>query len=92
MRHNGCVFCAREIPDHQLACDRCRPLVKKLDRKRRRTFEREENRLKNLAELQASIERLKKESRHITEQIIEYLREWVEKAKKKEEQSHGGDT
>ena len=82
MTNTWCAFCAREIPGDRLVCDKCRPLVKKLDRKSQKILKREEKRLKNLAELLASIEPLKRKSVRITEQTIEYLRRVVENAKK----------
>lgn len=84
MSLNWCVFCAREIPGDRLACDKCRPLVDKLDRKSRRLFKREEKRLKDLAELLAGIEPLKRQSTRLTKQGLEYLRETIEKVKKEE--------
>jgi hypothetical protein len=75
---NWCVFCTCEVPDDRLACDKCRPLVDKLDRKRQRLFKREEKRLKEFAELQATIERLKRDSARLKLQKIDHIRDWLE--------------
>lgn len=86
MSLNWCVFCAREIPGDRLVCDKCRPLVDKLDRKSRRIFKREEKRIKDLAELLAKIEPLKRQSTRLTKQTLDYLQKVIEKAKKEEEE------
>lgn len=83
MSHNWCVFCGDKISVDRLACDQCRPLVKELDRKRRRTFEREEKRLQDLANLWAAIQPLKREGNRLMERAVKLLREYL---KEKEEQ------
>ena len=72
MSSTWCVFCAHEIPGDRLACDKCRPLVEKLDRKSRRTFEREEKKLKDLEALRLAIEPLKKKV--VPENILKYFK------------------
>lgn len=79
MTHNWCAICEREIPGDRLVCDKCRPLVQKLDRKSQRTFKREEKRLQDIEELRTALAPFKKRHFLIKEKAFEQLSKYLKK-------------